>query len=160
MGSVGDDTPPIGHRLNELSPLADFVAGSVTNGVDAVADPAHRAEAVGLGLGAAVVDEAAIVAVTAGLGECFAAEDETRSLDMTGFLGLGQRPRRPADVAYRREAAHQHLLHDARRAEGDRHVRKHRRAARVDGDRRHMYVAVDKPWHQAAALQVDGARHF
>ncbi|WP_292234782.1 hypothetical protein, partial [Mesorhizobium sp.] len=91
MGSVGDDTPPIGHRLNELSPLADFVAGSVTNGVDAVADPAHRAEAVGLGLGAAVVDEAAIVAVTAGLGECFAAEDETRSLDMTGFLGLGQR---------------------------------------------------------------------
>ena len=151
---VGRGDAAIRHDLDEMGAGLELFARGAAAGVDAVDETAERPETAGEHP-VAVVETMAHVAMTAGLAQPLAGDDQPRPGEQPLLDGERQAVVGAAAVAHRGEAARQHRRHDAGGAGRGQRRRRHGVGAKVDQTGDDMDVAVDQAGHQRLAGEVD-----
>jgi hypothetical protein len=130
-----------------ISSRAAFLTSSTPSQIRP-SDPTRSAKTPGRSLRAA-----AEVRVATGLAERLTGNDEARPVEQA--LPHCEPVVRTADIADGREAAHEHRVHDARRAQCNKGGRKRRVRSDVDEGCDDVHVRVHQPRHQRLPTQVD-----
>jgi hypothetical protein len=154
---LGEATPAVRHHLDETRAGLDLLARHLAHAVDPIGEPAERADACGEAH-LPIVRSRPEVAVTAGLAQGLAGDDEARTLDQPFIDRPDETVVGASGVAHGREPAHQQLSQDARRAHRRERRRRHRVGGEIDQRGHHMHVAVDQPRHQGPAGKIDPRR--
>jgi len=154
----GRSDAPVGHDLDEVGARLDLLAGGTAHLRDAVANAPERAEPPPEIARLARVEAAAQIAMSAGLGECLAADEEARARNRAFLQRQLEAEVGAGDVAHAGEAAHQHIAQDHARARGDEGVGKQRVLRQVDQRRHHVDVTIDQARHHDLAGKIDRIR--